>query len=153
MPGPPSNLDTILDAVVTAVRELNFKLTGPGSVPVVKRKLPKREEAVDPSEQVTVSGAAELDSVTPIAFGDVFRVRYRVEVTLVTSNKNDQVKNLPEYLAFRQQVRQLFRKPPLVGAAAVVDLDVVGGEFLDRGMISQGYDYQQVVIRVTTIEP
>lgn len=150
-----SQLTTILDTVVQGVTALGLQLNGK-VLPVVKRKLPKKQEVVDLGAQITVSGTVDVDRQKPWAFGAgtgtaLYRVDYRIEITLICPNDNDAVTNLDAYTQFRESIRQAFRNAPLAGTQ-VYDQKFDDGPFLDRGNMHDGYDYQQVVIKMSTIE-
>jgi hypothetical protein len=150
----------ILNAFVFQIQLMGFispALTVPSVIPsapitVVKRKLPKKDETLQPPTQIIVCLGPKADDLGWWSFG-VKKMRYYVEITFVSPNNNDNASNLDLYTQWRQQIRNHFAKPPLVGCASVVDLDVLGGNFLPRtGKLSTLYDYQQIIVRVTTAE-
>ncbi|AMV26118.1 hypothetical protein VT84_17095 [Gemmata sp. SH-PL17] len=150
-PGATSVLDRILSAVVSKV-QLDGTTVGPALMPVVKRKLPKKEERVDADYQVTVSGSENVDATRRIAFGHVFRVEYSVEITLITPN-GDQLTHLADHTVWREATRAVFMAPkPLAGVPEVKRLEIVEAPFLDRSLLSQGYDYDQIQLTVWTFE-
>ncbi|AMV27369.1 hypothetical protein VT84_23420 [Gemmata sp. SH-PL17] len=150
-PTATSVLDRILSAVVSKV-QLAGVTVGPNLMPVVKRKLPKKEEKVDADYQVTVSGSENVDATRRIAFGHVFRVEYTVEITLITPNA-DQLTHLADHTVWREATRAAFMAPkPLAGVPEVKRLEIVEAPFLDRSLLSQGYDYDQIQLTVWTFE-
>ncbi len=146
-----SVLNDILDAVVTDHKAHPLKVGGQ-CLKVVKRKLPKKEERVDEHYQVTISGAEEADQVTRIAFGSRFRVTYTVEMTLITPNDRDQITNLADIANWREQVRARYMKPNPIAVSAVKRVEIAGGVFLDRGDLSEGFDYDQIILTIWTFE-
>ncbi len=150
-----SVLDTILDAVVTDHTTAALSVAS-NTLSAVKRKLPKKEEKVDLAYRVTVSGAEDVDSVERIAFGSVFRVTYKIEMTLITPNDRDALTNLPEHAAWREATRARYMKAtttgPLSGVSQAKRIEIVKGPFLDRRKMAQGYDYNQICLAVTTYE-
>lgn len=150
-----SVLFDILEAVQANVEALELTLSSAPTTPITVDigKLPKREEVIDGLPKISITGAVDLDSRRPFSFGDKWFIEYIVEITLMAPNNRDNATNLEDYTDWRYEVQNRFRKPPLSGGPAVVyDLDVLDGDFLDREILNQGYDYQQVVVKVTTIE-
>lgn len=149
-----STLNDILEAVKTD--HVTAALTiGANALTIVKRKLPKQEETVDAAYQVTVSGAELVDRVTRVGFGGVFRVEYLVEMTLVIPNDRDQATNIDTVAAWRESTRARYQAlaHPLTGVTGVKAVDLTdNGVWLDRTDLAEGYDYDQLVIRVTTYE-
>ncbi len=150
-PSATSVLDRILSAVVSKLQLAGLSAGG-NLLPVVKRKLPKKQETVDEDYQVTVSGAENADQTKRIAFGNAYKVNYTVEITLVSPNE-DQLTNLGDHTIWRESVRALFMKAnPLPTVTEVKRLEIVPAPFLDRSILSQGYDYNQIVLDVWTFE-
>lgn len=146
-----SVLNSILDATVKKVKQLGLSYKG-GIVPVVKRKLPKKEETVDPARQITICGAQKVDKLSWLAFG-VKRMEYVVQIVIICPNNDDQASDIEIYSFWRQTIRDDFAEPPLAGVSEVWDMDVLEGEFLNRDEISANYDYQEIPVKVTTAEP
>lgn len=145
-----STLAQILDAV-TADHEAAARTVGGQALTVVKRKLPKREE-VDAPYSVTVSAAEQSDRTQRIAFGSVFMVVYRVEMTLVVPNDRDQATNLDDVTDWREATRARYMRPHPIPVAQVKRVEIVDGALLDRPLLTEGYDFSQLVIDVTTYE-
>lgn len=147
-----SKLNDILDFVVARQAAMNFQVNG-NDLTVVKRKLPKREESVDASYMVTVSGAEQIAEAKRAAFGGKYFTPYVVEVTLVTPNDRDQLLNLADHAAWFEATRANYKAPGALSAVGnVYNVDVVQAPMLDRAQIKEGYDYTQVVLRVTTFD-
>ncbi len=146
-----SVLADILSAVVTDHQNAALKIGGE-SLRIVKRKLPKREEGVDVSYQVTISGAEDVDRIERIAFGSVFRVQYRIEMTLVIPNDRDQLTNLDDVANWREATRARYMKPNPIAVAQVKRVEIEDGALFNRTTLSEGYDFDQVVINVWTFE-
>ncbi len=158
---PRSVLNDILDATVTGVDGLDLVLSSEPSspIPVVKRKLPKKEEVVDPPVQITVCKSETPEQVKWYAFPSTnkpkgtVRVKYSLEVTIISPNNDDQYTNLPDYAYWREKIRVLFStKAAFSGVSEVIDCDAKLGVYLDRDQINENYDYQTVGLIVTTIE-
>lgn len=153
-----SVLNDVLDKVVEQVDLLGLALDGT-PLPVVKRKLPKKEELVDPPYQITVSKSEEPEGWRWYAFPSTsnpkgaIRKEYLVEITTITPNDNDQLTDLDTYTEWREQVIKLFSHPKtFAGIAQVFDCNAAPGVFLKREEVSNNYDYQQVGVRVITLE-
>lgn len=146
-----SALNDILDAVVTLQNTLALQVAGE-NLTAEKRKLPKREEPVDGGFLVCVSGAEQVDQMNRIGFGGCWQCFYAVDITLMTPNDRDQVLALPDHAAWREGTRALYQKPLALTGVDVRRVEVVQSPFLNRGKLAQGYDYNQVSIRVTTYE-
>ncbi len=145
-----SALNTILDAVVNQVGSLGISFNG--AIQVVKRKLPKKGETVDPVPQITVSNREQGEDFKWYTFSNGLLMVYYIEVTIIAANNRDQLTNIPNYAQWREQIRTLFARPLLNGAPTVWDMRVIPKVFLDRRMISDNYDYQQLVVQVKSAE-
>lgn len=143
-----SALVALLDAAVALQTSLALTYENV-ALPVVKRALPKREEAVDAQAQVTVSGAQLVDEVKRIAFGSAWFCVYSLEVTLVTPADKDALIGVDPNANWREATRAAFMKP---GALSAKKVEVAQAPHLDRGKLAQGYNYTQVALRVTTYE-
>lgn len=147
-----SKLNDILEFVKTK-QETLAQTIGGNALTVVKRKLPKREETVDTPYMVTVSGAEQVAEVKRAAFGGVFFVPYVVEITLVTPNDRDELLNLADHTTWLEGTRAAYMVAGMMAAVgSIYKVDVIQGPLLDRAQIKDGYDYTQVVLRVTTHE-
>lgn len=157
-----SKLNSLLDAVVKTIQALNCQLNGE-SVPVVKRKLPKKEQSVDPAVQITVCASEDVDEQKYHDFTGAMRVTYVFEITIISPNNDDQLTNLDIYTEWRESIRMRFKKPPFVvyygtdenGAllpVTVFQMRVLPGKFLDRKLISDNYDYQMLRLEIVVIE-
>ncbi len=149
-----SALNDILDAALADATAAALTI-GPNTPTVVKRKLPKKEETVDAAYQVTISGAERVDKVDRLAFGNVFKVEYAVELTLITPSE-DAATHLPEHAAWRETMRARYMGPtrtgPLRTVTAVKGVEVDPAPFLDRRKLAVGFNYDQLALRVTTYE-
>ncbi len=146
-----SKLEAVLDYVVGAQNALALKVQAKDTT-AVKRKLPKKEEDVDLAFQTTISGAEQVDQVRRIAFGSVWQVMYKVEITLITPCDRDALMNLGDHADWREATRAWFMKPGSIAVDGVKRVEIVNAPFLDRPKLAQGYDYNQVVLEVTTYE-
>lgn len=157
-----SKLNALMDAIVATIQELNCQLNGE-SVPVVKRKLPKKEQQVDPAVQITVCAAEDVEDQQYHDFTGAMRVTYAFEITIISPNNDDQLTNLDLYTEWRESIRMRFKKPPFVvyygtdesGVAlpvTVFQMRVLPGKFLDRNLISENYDYQMLRLEIVVIE-
>lgn len=146
-----SVLNSILDEVVAIQDSLALKVESK-DLRNVKRKLPKREERIDLSFQVTVNGSERVDQVKRIGFGQRWQVLYNVEITLITPGDRDAAQNLPDHAAWREATRAWYQKAQPFALAAVQRVEIVDAAFLDRSQLAAGYDYNQVALQVTTYE-
>ncbi|MBP3956466.1 hypothetical protein J8F10_14390 [Gemmata sp. G18] len=146
-----SVLNDILDAVVADHKAAKLKI-GTECLRVVKRKLPKKEEGVDDHFQVTISAAEQADQIVRIAFGNVFKVGYRVEMTLITPNDRDQLTNIDTIAAWREATRARYMKPNPIAVSAVKQVEIIDSLFLDRSTLADGYDFDQIALQIYTFE-
>ncbi len=147
-----SVLGDILDAIVVDHQVAALTISG-NALTIVKRKLPTAEEGVDAAYQVTISGAEAVDKVKRIAFGQRFQVEYQIEMTLLVPSDRDQLTNLDAIAAWRETTRARYQgRNPLPGVTAVKRVEIDSGVFLDRADVANGFDFDQIVIRITTYE-
>ena len=153
---PTSNQDSILNAFVSQIGTLSISLLGV-MVPVAKRKLPKKDEQLNPPVQIVVCSDVLADQLGWMCFGTL-KMRYRVQVVIISPNNNDNLTNLPVYTQWRQQIRNLFDGYIKGGvllpgiSPPVYDMDYRGGSFLPRDRLAQTYDYQDLNYDVMTTE-
>lgn len=129
--------------------------TTAGIIPVVLRKLPKKSEVIDPDIQITVCKAETPETVQFYAFG-VVKVRYPIEITIISPNNRNQYTNIDYYANWRQVIRLALQMPPVLNltqGTTAFDVDNEPKDFLDRREIADIYDYQQAVVWISTIEP
>jgi hypothetical protein len=129
--------------------------TTSGVIPCVLRKLPKKGEQIDPDILLTICKAETPEDVKFYAFG-VVKVRYPIEITIISPNNMDNYTNINYYANWRQTIRLALQKPPVLNLTEntyAFDVDNTPQNFLDRREISDIYDYQQIVVWVSTIEP
>ena len=147
-----SKLNDILEFVKTTQSTLALTVGG-NALTVVKRKLPKREETVDTSYMTTISGAEQVAEVKRIAFKGKYLVPYVVEITLVTPNDKDELINLTDHATWLETTRGAYQVDLMMAAVGgIYKVEVIQNPFLDRAQIKEGYDYTQVVLRITTHE-
>ena len=147
-----SKLNDILEFVKTRQTTLNLSVAGT-VLTIVKRKLPKREETVDSPYMTTISGAEVVAEVKRIAFKGKYLVPYVVEITLVTPNDKDELINLTDHATWLETTRGAYQVDlMMVAVGSIYKVEVIQNPFLDRAQIKDGYDYTQVVLRVTTHE-
>ena len=143
-----SQLNSILDAVVTRVASLGL-IKDSVVIPVVKRKLPRRQETMDSPTTITVSPPDAPDSVIYAAFGAQWW-SYTVNITVVSPNDQDLASNIDTYTGWRDQIKALFMppfaSPPLVGVPLVWDMRVKPQVLFHRSMLAMNYDYQQIAV-------
>ena len=149
-------IDNVLEAVKTTVASLGLTAGGV-TIPVVKRKLPMKEESIDPSTQIVVSMAEVLPA--PVRFcAAMLLYRLPVEVTLITPNRSDYVQSIPDLSNYYGSIRDKFAATsttkqtfPITipaGADAIWMVKPDSGAFLDRPRLNFAYDYQQQVVSV-----
>lgn len=129
--------------------------TTSGVIPVVLRKLPKKGEQIDPDIQITVCKAETPEIVVFYAFG-VVKVRYPIEITIISPNNRNQFTGIDYYANWRQVIRYALQKPPVLNLTqntTAFDVDNIPQNFFDRREISDLYDYQQIIVWISTIEP
>jgi len=154
-------IDDVLDAVVTTVDALGLKADGV-LVPTFKRKLPTREEVIDPSTSICVCLAQVVPKPTRFCTG-MLLYRLSVEVVLIQPSRADAVASLGQLSDFYGQVRDAFaatsrtkgNHPVTIPAGDDSVWMVKPGEgvFLDRPKLAQQYDYQAQLINVWVLSP
>lgn len=145
------NSNDILNAVVTGVTGLGLQLNST-TVPVRKRKVPKREETVDPGTQIVICLAEKSPPPRYFSFGKV-KATYFVQVVILVPNNADNLTNLDVYQDWKQQIRVLFQKPPLAGVSSVYNMDPIESSFIKRSLANENYDYVEANLQVENIEP
>lgn len=161
MPSPV--IDQVLDSVVATVTALGLTAGAPpAAIPVAKRKLPTREEAVDPSTLICVSLAQELPRPARFSVGTLLYL-LPVEVTLVTPSPGDTAASLPVLSDFYGTIRDAFAATSKVkgslpvsipaGPAKVWKVRPGAGVFVDRPKLNQMMDYQAQVVNVWLLAP
>lgn len=146
-----SVLNDVLTDMVTSIAALELTI-GENALSVVKRKLPKREETVDSQYQVTVNGKEMVDQIRRIGFGSCWQVLYNIDITLVSPTERDMLYNLDAHIAWREAVRAHFMAPSPIAVEEVKLVVFIDSPFLDRTQLSDGYDYDQLTIQITTYE-
>src|SRR5262245_22803704 len=151
-----ATIDNVLNSVRTRVEGLGLALNTV-AIPVVKRKLPLKEEAIDPATQITISLAELLPAPLRLSIGTLV-YRLPVEVTLITPSKSDFVQSLPALSDWYGTVRDAFAQAGHTRASLPVTLpagtDVIWkvqpaeGVFLDRPKLNLAYDYQTQIVNV-----
>ena len=151
-----ATLKSILDAVKVRVESLSLTDTTKGSpggvVPVVLRKLPRRGETLDPPTQITISPPDAPDQVQYAFFGGQWW-KYTVLITIICPNDKDLVSNIDIYTQWRESIRGLFlttdNPGTNLGVPAVFDARVRPMVLFNRGMLSAGFDFQQLGVEFT----
>lgn len=146
-----SNYFNALTAISNSIQGLDLALSGQ-AVAVNIRKLPKREEGLDPATQVLVVPSETPERVEQFAYPNQVNVTYSCQVMVVSPNDGDQITNLPTYLDWRQDIRQLFQGPPLTTVSGCWMTKIVPGKPLDREKINLNYDYLDLAVEVSCVE-
>lgn len=157
-----SVLNDILDQCVSQVQALGLAI-GDVTLPVLKRKAPKREQPLDPVPAITIAKSDRPEETKWLAFpstsrpGGTVRKRYLVEIVVIGLNGGDMLTNLDVYAELREQIQQCFQglttqAPPLPLVPAVRRLDVEQGDFFKKEDLNANYDYQATGVWFTTIE-
>jgi hypothetical protein len=153
-------LNDCLDQVVKVVQALNLNLNGV-IPPVVKRKLPKKDQTLDPPIQITVNAKEYPEKIKNITFANYLIATYKAQVTICSPNDGDELSNIPIYAQWRQQIRQKLQAPPISGVSPSVpplpvgvfmNVDSVPDVFEDRKAISDLYDYQAIGFDIQVVE-
>jgi hypothetical protein len=158
-----ATIDEVLEAVKTAVAGLALTFNT-AVVPVAKRKLPAKEEAIDPATQIIISLAEALP--LPRRFAQaVLLFTLPVEITLITPNRGDLVATVPDLGSFYGQIRAHFAKTYTVKGSFPITLPAnpsrtaslfavkpAAGTFLDRPKLAAQYDYSQQVVNVSLLD-
>jgi hypothetical protein len=118
----------------------------------VVRKLPKAEETVDLAYQVTVSGEELVDQLKRIGFSSRWQVIYAISLTLITPTERDMVYNLADGAQWRETTRAFYETQTPLEAPPVKRVEFASSPFLRRNELAQGYDYNQLTLRITTYE-
>jgi hypothetical protein len=144
-------IEPILQAVAIKVAALNPTIAAQ-PVPVVVRKLARRQEGVDPARQLTVCKSPVPEETR--RFGGKYDLdTWRVRLSVEAPNNDDQVANLDDYSTLRQQLIDGFKKKPddLMGLDNLRDVRAVPAEFLDYEKIEQNYDHFAVDVLVSVV--
>jgi hypothetical protein len=150
-------LDELQDKMVGVLAALGERspLDAGTVIPVKKRKLPRKGEVLDPPVQITVSCSDTPDRVRYASFARHWKY-YLVYVTVIGPNQQDNVKYLREYAEMRDRLMApFFKQPgtdltyPMLGVPGVFDMRVEPLTFMHRGMLANGYDYQQFGVDFT----
>lgn len=141
-----SDLDTILDAVISRVEGLSLTLNSE-AIPVAKTKASAHRPDIDPDVRICVSKSEKPESYRRRTFKSK-DVTYYVDVCLISPSSGPQA-NLPEYAQIRQTIMDAFDKPPLTGASDVYELDATAREYFDRQAQEALYDSQTVEVAAT----
>jgi hypothetical protein len=118
---------------------------------VLIKKMPKVGEQIDgPLPLILVCPDDVPEEVRPIDFEGGVDITYATEVAIVAAGDQDYAQNLPTYLDWREQIRRrfMFVGPP----TGFRSQRVSPGRPLDRGKLSQLYDYQTLTVRLTVRE-
>lgn len=148
----------VLDAFVTSIQSLALTYQST-PITVQLRKLPTKEETIDSLPLIVVCPHTRADQFRQLSFEDDTGVEgtYYIEIVLVFTGGRDFLTNLDLLLKFREQVRRLFQRPPLVGsgagAALVWNIMSDNDYVLDQNMIAQNYDYEGLAFWAKTTEP
>ena len=147
-----STYDAVLTAIQSAVTGLNLTYSGT-SLPVNVQKIERAEEGIDTLPcVVVVRGEGKPEEQKYYAF-KTLKVKYAVDVAVIApGNRDFSSTNLDTYLGWREQIRQLFRKPPLAGVSACFDLDAEPRELLPEEKANKNYDWFVVRVLVSTTE-
>ena len=146
-----NNYFDALTGIANAITNLGLVL-GSTTVPVNIRKLPKREENLDPATQVLVVPSEKPEDVKQWAYPNQVNTIYTCEIVVVTPNDGDQTSNLLTYFAWRSAIRLLFQGPPLANVIGCWYTKIVPGKPLDREKIAQNYDYLVLNVEVWCVE-
>lgn len=149
-----STLNDCLNAMQVDVASLNLQTPGGIQIPVVIRKLPKKDETLDPPTQITICAKEVPETVKEITFANQVWLIYHLLITVVSpNNTDDSATNIPLYTTWRQSIRQKFQglnfATPIT---AVKNLETEQDVFLDRKAISDLYDYQAVGVEIEAVE-
>lgn len=162
-----SNLDAILNQCVTMIEGLGLTYTPPGGtptlIPVVKRKLSKKDETIDPLPLITVWPIRDAENARWLSFSGWLRSAYNIGIAIIAANDGDEFSNIPTLATWRQSIRQLFQGPALGNlttitdslgnVSKILDVDSSKDEFLDNKMLPDLYDYQTVGVFINIVEP
>lgn len=110
------DINDVLDAVVAQITALDYTIGTQGALTIVKRKLPVKATEIDQltPEQLIVCPSEPPGPIRPWAFKQVEQT-HLVDLLLVAPNRNNQVANLPEYVALFQALIVLFNNPHPAG--------------------------------------
>ncbi len=145
-----SLLNDILTAVKTSVDAVGVTVNG-SAVTSAIRKLPKREDSIDPAAQICISAAEKQPDVVPYCFGNRFLNKIIIEITLINPNNDDQASYISDYSNFKQSVTNKLMVPTGVTVSNLRDTRIRENPFLDREMIRNGYDYIQLLLECNVI--
>lgn len=146
-----SNYFNALSAIEASINGLSLAIGGQ-TVTVNIRKLPKREEGLDPATQILVVPSETPERVEQFAYPNQVNVAYSCQIVVINPNDGDQITNLPTYLDWRQSIRELFQGPPLTTVSGCWMTKIVPGRPLDREKINLNYDYLDLSVEVYCVE-
>ena len=150
-------IDQVLDSVVSTVTALGLLVNGQ-PIPVIKRKLPTKEETLDPPTQLVVCMAEGVPAPVRFCQG-VLSFRLPVEVVLVSPSPGDRLRSIPLLSDVYGQVRGAFARTsktkgdhpvtlPAGSGASVHRVEPAEGTFLDRPKLNAAFDYQAQTVNV-----
>ena len=156
MPIAPVVITGILNAVAAKIQ--GVLLTDPATnqfLPVVIRKLPRRQEGIGPIPQITVYRSDSPEDLKYLAFKQQSTI-YTIYVVIIAAGNQDLVSDIAVYDGWRNAIQNSFKPPNLprsnpllLGVPGCWDVRVVPDVWLDRQHINQNYDYQATAIHVS----
>lgn len=147
---PNSVYMTILQTQANQVGALGVTYQN-ASVPVVVRKLPKKEETLDTVPVFVVAPSERPESIEPFGSEDQVLVKYLTECVFIGPGDGDFTSNLDTWLTYREQVRRLFQFGipgiQLPNQANLFFAEILPEAPLDRASLNVSYDYSGLAFR------
>jgi len=145
-----SELETILDAVVSVIQGLNLTLDDE-PVYVERVKGHEHHDGLDDEVRITVAKSAKPERYSRWSFTHK-RIDFNVEVTIQSPNTGPKA-NLSDYALWQQRILDSFYGPSLPGANSVFEVSSDAGEFLDRDKQHAQWDLLTVEITASITKP
>ena len=148
-----SVLSDLLDYVKSRIDVLGLVDPVYGVVQVVRRKLPRKAESLDPPVQITVSLPDAPDEILYAHFtGNWWK--YTIQITVIRPTDQNVDTNIELYTEWRELIRNLFTSFVSIPAIPnVFDARVRPLTLFNRAMLASNYDYQSLSVEFTSDEP
>jgi len=140
------NTNDLITSIVSSLSALNLNLSG-NPVPISVRKLPLKQETIDPPTQVIVCPGDTPEEFRRASYNNHFFYSPQVQVVIITPNDAQEYTNLNTYLQWREQIAGA-----LVAISGPLALSVEYDVPLDREQVADNYDYISLNARATLFQ-
>lgn len=150
-----TTLEDILAAVASRIVGLGLEYDS-AEVPVDVVKGHFQRDTLEDAVRVSVAKSTKAERYSRWSFGRK-RVDYFVEVIIQAPHREpvttfDPDKDLDQYANWRQEVMDVFDKPPLPGASDVFELTAEPLDFLDRDKQKSRWDLQGILVTASIVK-